>query len=158
MFPKRPQRSSTGPSLGIKLVIFLCATALGVIVMAYVLVRAGVQYLETLRPPPGPPPTAAPVIIGAQPRVSLPSPSPSPEPSPSVPTIARVRVTNTGGSGANIRANPSASAPVVRQVADGTVLEVIGQDQASEGRFWRNVREPAGGAGWIASELVQSVP
>jgi SH3-like domain-containing protein len=58
------------------------------------------------------------------------------------------------GQGANPRQRPSTLAPVLRTLPEGTVVEAIGGEQNAENRMWRNVRDPGGATGWVASELL----
>ncbi|MGE3268148.1 MAG: SH3 domain-containing protein [Chloroflexota bacterium] len=70
----------------------------------------------------------------------------------------KATVVNTDGQGANMRGEPSATGPLVRTIKEGTELEVIGEEQESGGRKWRNVRDPSdGNSGWIVSELLSPV-
>lgn len=70
----------------------------------------------------------------------------------------RARVANTEGQGANLRAEPSPSGPLLRTVREGTALEVIGSEHEAAGRKWRNVRDPGDGtSGWIVSELLTMI-
>ena len=145
----------------------LVAVLLGAVALGYALFRLGVDYLESRRPDPASAPApvlaGSPVPASASPGV-LGSPSPSPvvigpagAASPTPPAIGRARVVNTEGQGANMRQRPTTTAPVVRSIPDGTVLDVIGADQQGEGRTWRNVRDPTEGAsGWIASDFLQA--
>jgi hypothetical protein len=77
---------------------------------------------------------------------------------PAASTSERVRVVNTGGSGANLRERPGASAPIVKTVPDGSVLQIVGADQQADGMGWRNVRDAEGAQGWVAAELVERAP
>ena len=71
----------------------------------------------------------------------------------------RVRVANSEGQGANLRAEPSASAARVKTAREGTELDVVGPNREVDGRTWRNVRDPADGAsGWIVAELLATLP
>jgi len=134
---------------------FLLAVVVGIVVVGYGLFRFGVSFLESRRPEP----EGGAVLTASPARTTGPgagAASPSPvliQPSPS-PGLGRVRVANTEGQGANLRQRPSTSAPLVRSLADSTILEVIGSDQQAEGRTWRNVREPAGATGWLAAEFL----
>ena len=65
---------------------------------------------------------------------------------------------NTGEQGANMRERPGATAPVVKTVPDGTVLQVVGADQQMDGRGWRQVRDEGGHQGWIAAEFLEAAP
>jgi hypothetical protein len=69
----------------------------------------------------------------------------------------RVRVANTGGTGVRMRAQPSTTAPIAGRLADGTVLEIVGEDKVADGHTWRNVRAPGDGRGWVASEYLVNV-
>lgn len=87
----------------------------------------------------------------------------TPEPAPTAPPSAKpageqVKVGNTDGGGANLRERPGASAPIVKTVPDGTVLQIVGADQAMDGVPWRNVRDEGGTQGWMAAELLEPAP
>ena len=68
----------------------------------------------------------------------------APAASPSAASGVRLKVANTEGQGANMRQRPSTTAPVLRTLPDGTVVEAIGGETNAEGRNWRNVRDPNG--------------
>lgn len=71
---------------------------------------------------------------------------------------AKVRVANTGGTGVRLRATPSLSAAIAARLADGTVLEVIGEDKQADGLAWKNVRGGTGNnSGWVAATYVVPV-
>jgi hypothetical protein len=72
-------------------------------------------------------------------------------------TGEKVRVINADGGSVNMRAEPSTSASVVTQVAEGTTLDVIGPNREAEGRTWRNVKTPDNKEGWIASTLLETI-
>jgi uncharacterized protein YgiM (DUF1202 family) len=84
--------------------------------------------------------------------------SPAPEATPPAPaekpTGEQVRVTD----GANLRERPGQSAPVVKTVPEGTILQVVGADQPMDGKGWKNVRDDTGTQGWIAAELLEPAP
>ena len=65
-----------------------------------------------------------------------------------------MKIANTEGQGANMRQRPSTTAPILRTLPEGTVVEVIGDETQAEGRAWRNVRDPGGATGWVAAELL----
>ncbi len=69
---------------------------------------------------------------------------------PATPTPAEPQGTVTGFS-LNVRANPGAGAQIVTQIAQGTVVNVIGRyvDNA-----WVQVRLPDGRIGWVFAELL----
>jgi hypothetical protein len=70
---------------------------------------------------------------------------------------ARVRVANTGGTGLRLRVEPSTKAQIAARLADGTILEVVGEDKTADGYTWKNVRAPGDGRGWVASNYVVPV-
>jgi len=133
------------------------------------------QIAFTTPAPSGPPPAAVaakPAAAPSPPAVALspgalgPTPSPA-SISPSQPTLVpatsqtpraeeRVRVASAGGATVNMRERPALDAPVVKSVADGTVLIVIGPDQQAAGRSWRNVQAEDGAKGWIAADLLEA--
>lgn len=69
----------------------------------------------------------------------------------------RVRVANTGGTGVRLRAEPSLKGAIAGRLADGTVLEIVGEDRKADGLTWRNVRAPGDGRGWVAADYVVAV-
>jgi len=169
--PGRAQRTPGPPSGGplaalapYRTVLVLVGVLVAIVVIGYLLFSVAMRYFESGRPEPTiqPGATPAPVLV---PSPSVPSPvvgaSPSPStiiqpaasPSP-VATAARLKVVNTDGQGANMRQRPSTTAPVLRTLPEGAVVEVIGGETNAEGRSWRNVRDSGGATGWVASELL----
>jgi hypothetical protein len=71
------------------------------------------------------------------------------------PAGPRLRVAGTGGEGLSLRSGPTTTAARVKTLADGTMLEPLGQEQSAEGRSWRQVRDPAGATGWVAAEFLR---
>src|SRR5688572_13396301 len=69
----------------------------------------------------------------------------------------RVRVANTGGTGVRLRLEPSLKGQIVARLADGTVLEIVGEDKQADGYTWKNVRAPGDGRGWVAGAFVVNV-
>jgi hypothetical protein len=63
-------------------------------------------------------------------------------------------VAETGGSGARLRAGPSAQAAVLEVLEEGTTVELAGQDVEAEGRRWVEVRVPNGLSGWVAGDFL----
>jgi hypothetical protein len=95
---------------------------------------------------------------GATPTAPGPAPTaPTGPPGGPVGPPERVWVTNVEGGSANVRAEPSTSAPILTQLPEGTVLELAGPNREAEGRLWRNVRLPDGRTGWIAASLLAPV-
>jgi len=69
----------------------------------------------------------------------------------------RVRVANTGGTGVRLRVEPSLSARIAARLAEGTVLEIVGEDRTADGYTWRNVRVAGDSRGWVAGNYVVPV-
>ena len=151
-----------------KTALVLVGVLVSIVLVGFLLFRFGMSFFEAGRPDPSiaPPSTAAPVVvpptlsaIGSPVAGASPSPgagtiiSPAASPSPAASGV-RMKVANTEGQGANMRQRPSTTSPVLRTLPEGTVVEVIGGEQQAEERSWRNVRDPGGATGWIASELL----
>jgi len=83
-----------------------------------------------------------------------PTPIPPPPPPTPEPVAERLRVANTNGSGVNLRARAGERGQRLKTVPEGTVLEVIGTDETSDGLVWRNVKDAAGTTGWVAGKFV----
>ena len=66
-----------------------------------------------------------------------------------------VVVAVTGGSGARLRAEPSATAAVLRVLDDGALLELLGEETYSEGRRWVEVKTMDGLSGWVAADFLE---
>ena len=105
------------------------------------------------------PPSPAPLGLPTSSPIGSPAPTGAVASTTDNARVGRVRIANTEGQGANLRAEPSASAPRVKTVRDGAELEIVGPDRPADGRTWRNVRDPADGAsGWVATEVVVAAP
>ena len=82
------------------------------------------------------------------------------EPPITRPTVATttlgqwVEVANTGGEGVFIRFTPRAS-DTVTAWPDTTKMQVVGGDVESDGRRWKNVRDPDGLVGWVPAEYLR---
>jgi hypothetical protein len=153
-----------------KTVLVLVGVLVLIVAVGYLLFRFGMSFFEAGRPDPSSlsTSTAGPVVV--PPTLSAPgspqpgaSPSPAPggtvispaaSPSPSAAPGVRMKIANTEGQGANMRQRPSTTAPVLRTLPEGTVVEVIGGETQAEGRAWRNIRDPGGATGWVAAELL----
>ena len=69
----------------------------------------------------------------------------------------KVRVANTGGTGVRMRVEPSLKAAIAAKLADGTQLEIVGENKTADGLTWRNVRVPGDGRGWVAADYLVAV-
>jgi len=104
----------------------------------------------------GPPPTLSPFTqtAGGSPVPESPGPpAPSPSPSP-LPGEAGFIIVATDGAGANLRDGPSTGARVLRTLAEGTAVEVLGEPVTVEGRSWRQIRG-GGHEGWVVAVVVR---
>jgi hypothetical protein len=69
----------------------------------------------------------------------------------------KVRVANTDGSGLRLRAQPSLTAAITARLAEGTVLDVVGEDKQVNGVTWKNVKGgPGNHTGWVSAQYVVS--
>jgi len=147
-------------------VLVLVGVLVLIVAVGYALLSFGMSFFAASRPDPAPQAalTPAPVVVGGQPGAS-PAPGASPSPgtgtvispaaSPSPAAGTRLKIANTEGQGANMRRTPSTTAPIVRTLAEGTVVDAIGAEMQAEGRAWRNIRHPqSSDTGWVASDLL----
>jgi hypothetical protein len=153
-----------------KTVLVLVGVLVLIVAVGYLLFRIGMSFFEARRPDPSSITTApaGPVLVpptlsapGSPAPGASPSPgtggtviSPAASPSPSASPGVKLKVANTDSQGANMRQRPSTTAPILRTLPEGTVVEAIGGETNAEGRSWRNVRDPGGATGWVASELL----
>lgn len=63
-------------------------------------------------------------------------------------------VANSDAQGANLRAAPAGTAPLVKVLREGTLVLVLGPERREEGRAWRNVQDDVGAVGWVAADLL----
>jgi len=107
--------------------------------------------------------TPEPIVLREARSVSSPTPAPSPvaaaAPSPAAAASPvggpRVRVVGAGAGGVNLRAEPSIGGVRLKELSDGTELELLGLDVEVGGRTWRSVRDPADRSeGWVAAEFL----
>jgi hypothetical protein len=107
----------------------------------------------------GVPPTLSPAQASGQqaeqaPSGAQPDSSPSPAPSPSPEPLGIGVIVATDGAGANLRAGPSTTAPVITTVAEGSTVEILGEPVSVEGRLWRQIRS-GGREGWVLAVVVR---
>jgi hypothetical protein len=150
-----------------KTLLVLVGVVILIVLVGYLLFRVAMSFFEGSRPDPASlamtpvPPVVQPPALAASPGPGAsPSPgagtliAPSASPSPGAAPGVRLKVMNTEGQGANMRQRPSTTAPVLRTLSEGAVVEAIGSETSAEGRSWRNVRDPGGATGWVASDLL----
>ncbi|MCC6176967.1 MAG: SH3 domain-containing protein [Chloroflexi bacterium] len=107
-----------------------------------------------------PPPSSA-IIEAATPAAASAAPArptsaPAARPTSATTTgpSSRGQVGNTGGQGANIRSEPGANGKVLKTLAEGSPVDVLGPEREVEGRVWRQVRDSQGVTGWIVGGAV----
>jgi hypothetical protein len=107
--------------------------------------------------------TPEPIVLRDAQSVLSPTPAPSPvaaaAPSPAAAASPvrppRVRVVGAGAGGVNLRAEPSVSGARLKELSDGTELELLNRDVEVAGRTWRNVCDPSDQSeGWVAVEFL----
>jgi hypothetical protein len=114
----------------------------------------GVSWLAAPRRVMQPVPIAVSAAPAQEPQVQ-PTPIPAPTvAAPEPPPAERVKVAFTNGSGVNLRARAGERGQRLKTVAEGTVFEIIGTDETSDGLTWRNVRDANGTSGWIAGKFL----
>ncbi|HZO27896.1 MAG TPA: SH3 domain-containing protein [Chloroflexota bacterium] len=107
---------------------------------------------------------------GSQPVAGIPGSSQGPAGAPSAartpaaprPTTAvasssatRGQVGNTNGQGANIRSEPGPNGRILKTLAEGATIEVLGPEREVDGQVWRQVRDTQSGVtGWIVRGAV----
>jgi uncharacterized protein YgiM (DUF1202 family) len=102
-------------------------------------------------------PTATPTPGETPAPAETPSEGPAPDGEEPTPAPETVEVYGTGGTGANLRVQPSRSATVIRSVPDGDHLTVVGDDETADGISWRHVQADDGATGWLATEVVRTL-
>jgi SH3-like domain-containing protein len=103
---------------------------------------------------PGSNATILPAATAPAPAVAN-TPAPRPTTGVAAAGASRGQVGNTGGQGANIRSEPGSNGRVLKTLADGSNLEVLGPEREVDGTVWRQVRDPSSGVvGWIVRGAV----
>src|SRR5215212_8229932 len=171
--PAGARPAASGPLAALapyKTVLLLVGVLVLIVAVGYMLFSVAMLFFQGARPPAGDPAVTAPAAVqpplGAAPASPVPgaSPSPisggtviapaaSPSPSPGAAGV-RLKIVNTEGQGANMRQRASTTAPILKTLPEGSVVEGIGGEQTIEGRAWRNIRDPSGTLGWVAAELL----
>jgi SH3-like domain-containing protein len=100
----------------------------------------------TERPVSAQPAAPAPVPTAAAPR---PTATRVAAPAATARPASRAQVANTSGQGANVRTEPGTGGRVLKTLAEGTPVDVLGPEREVDGRIWRQVRDSAGVSGWI---------
>ena len=70
-------------------------------------------------------------------------------------SASRGQVGNTSGQGANIRSEPGPNGRILKTLAEGSSIEVLGPEREVDGQIWRQVRDAQSGVtGWIVRGAV----
>ncbi|MFN0070454.1 MAG: SH3 domain-containing protein [Chloroflexota bacterium] len=96
-----------------------------------------------------PPPTVAALPVA--------SPVASPVAAEGPPPLQRLRIGNTGGSGANLRGEPSPQSERIKLLLDGALVDLVDPGQEIAGTVWREIRDETGATGWISAEFLVPV-
>lgn len=80
--------------------------------------------------------------------------SPGAPPAADPPSTSTLKVARTDGAGLVLRAEPSPTGRRIKLLPEGVLVETIGPDQEVGGRVWKNVRDRAGAAGWVAAQYL----
>ena len=105
-------------------------------------------------------PTATPTVFIRPTFTPVPTATPTPTPTPTpVPPPAEIAV---GGfvrvvDGVNFRTDPTTGGQLIRALADGVVLEVIGGPTDADGFTWWQLRDVDGSIGWAAAQYLVPV-
>ncbi|MBN1891029.1 MAG: SH3 domain-containing protein [Thermoflexales bacterium] len=94
--------------------------------------------------------------LGSDAPAVLPSPTPAP-PTPTPETGQERKTAVVSGVGDNLlklRREPTTLADIIAQYPDGTVLEVVDEQQTSQGIVWQHVRDTQGNEGWVANQYL----
>ena len=113
--------------------------------------------LATMLPLPTPQTVLVPGRDGSPTASPTLTPIPEPTATPTPPPARSARVLNTEGQGANMRRAPSVSAQRVKVVPEGTVVELLGEEQRGDGYGWRNIRDAAGTTGFVIVDYLQAI-
>jgi hypothetical protein len=164
---RRNRRSQRLPSSRQEFLLWLQYGGWRVLLAAVALVAATVWLIWlTSRPADAPSPFGSPTeglaSSGAGASTLPQQATVTPRPTSPAPTIApaggaQFRVVNTEGLGLFLRQDHDTNSQVLKTLPDGTVVTVVGADFSGPDRVWKNVRDPEGTTGWVASDFLQAV-
>ena len=80
------------------------------------------------------------------------APTAAPSATPQLPDPPYWRV-SASGEGANMRQSPSRTAPVAKELRDGSVVDNLDEQRTADGLSWRHVKD-GDADGWVAAELL----
>jgi len=102
-------------------------------------------------------PTATPTVFVRPTFTPVPTPTSTPTPTPTpIPPPTEIAV---GGNvqivdGVNFRIEPTTSGQLIRALAGGVVLEVVGGPQDADGFTWWQLKDVDGSIGWAAAQYL----
>jgi len=105
-------------------------------------------------------PTATPTVFSRPTFTPVPTATPSPTPTATPvppPTEIAVGVFVRVVDGVNFRTEPTTTGQLIRSLADGVVLEVIGGPQQADNLTWWQLKDVDGSIGWAASQYLAPV-
>jgi hypothetical protein len=100
-----------------------------------------------------------PLVLHEAPRLptSAPASNPVDGATPVVAPPRRGRIVGAEGEEVNLRAEPGTRGARVKGLSDGAELELLGHEVETNGRTWRDVRDPTDGVeGWVAADFLGS--
>jgi hypothetical protein len=105
------------------------------------------------------PPTTVPTTVST-PIPPPPTPASPPIPTPVPPTArpANVYVAKTGSDGLTLRSTPATDGERIALLPEGSPLTPTGQEEQTDGRRWRQVRDAQGREGWVAADFLSTSP
>lgn len=152
--PRRAPRVPFLPLIGVALIVVVMST----------------WFWQSKQPPEVPTPTATATSTPVATATAIPTatatptetPPPAastatPLPAPTMGVGAIVQVTNTEGRGLKMRESPGVSSAVVRQIDEGTTLQVAAGPESADGHTWWQVSID-GQTGWCAADWLALAP
>lgn len=168
--PRRPRRFGAGGDepapwlwLGLGVVVTIIGIALALLLVSSLLAR---EPLTTAMPEPTIIRLTAPPTVAPSPTVLAPTPTPIPTftpaptrdlaaPPESITVGYYARVAGTGSAGLTLRGGPSTLTTSLQNVAEGTVMQVIGGPEEADDFIWWQVRLLSGQEGWVAGRFLE---
>lgn len=106
-------------------------------------------------------PTATPTVFTRPTFTPVPTPTPTATPTPTpvpIPTDIAVGGYARVVDGVNFRPEPTTQSQLIRTLADGLVLEVVGGPTDAEGFTWWQLKDVDGSIGWAAAQYLVPAP
>lgn len=149
--------------LGLGVVVTIAGIALALLLVNGLLAREPLAAslptptIIRLTAPPTVPPS--PTVLAATP-TPIPTFTPAPTrdlaaPPESITVGYYARVSGTGGAGLTLRGGPSTLTTSLQNVAEGTMMQVIGGPEELDDFIWWQVRLLSGQEGWVAGRFIE---